>query len=30
MRERAELCGGQLEIDSRKGKGTRITVNLPF
>jgi PAS domain S-box-containing protein len=30
MRERAELCGGQLEIDSRSGEGTRITVNLPF
>jgi len=30
MRERAELCGGHLEIDSSKGEGTRITVNLPF
>lgn len=30
MRERAELCGGNLEIDSRKGEGTQITVTLPL
>lgn len=30
MRERAELCGGQFEIESRQGGGTKITVTLPF
>ncbi|MDZ7833653.1 MAG: PAS domain S-box protein [Desulfobacterales bacterium] len=30
MRERAELCGGQLEINSREGEGTKITVTLPL
>jgi signal transduction histidine kinase len=29
MRERAALAGGQLSIDSREGRGTRIEVLLP-
>ncbi|MGC9357038.1 MAG: response regulator [Anaerolineae bacterium] len=29
MRERAEQVGGQLEIRSRPGKGTRVTATLP-
>jgi two-component system, NarL family, sensor histidine kinase DegS len=29
MRERAELMGGQLQIESRQGEGTRILVRLP-
>ena len=30
MRERAELLGGHLSIDSMPGIGTRITVRLPI
>ncbi len=30
MRERAELFGGTVEIDSRPGQGTRIRVRVPF
>ena len=30
MQERAELLGGVLTIDSKPGKGTRITVILPI
>lgn len=30
MRERAQLCGGRLEVDSRQGEGTLITLELPF
>ncbi len=29
MRERAELLGGQLQIESRQGEGTRILLHLP-
>ncbi len=29
MRERAELLGGKLEIDSRQGDGTTIVIRLP-
>jgi signal transduction histidine kinase len=29
MRERVELVGGTLEIDSRPGGGTRVTATLP-
>jgi signal transduction histidine kinase len=29
MRERAELCGGTLKIDSTPGEGTRIKVEIP-
>ena len=29
MRERAELFGGQLQIESRQGEGTRILLRLP-
>jgi two-component system sensor histidine kinase DegS len=29
MRERAELFGGQLQIESRQGGGTRILLRLP-
>ncbi len=29
MRERAELLGGDLRVDSRPGAGTRITVQAP-
>ncbi len=30
MRERIEALGGRLQIDSRKGEGTRIEVRLPL
>jgi signal transduction histidine kinase len=30
MRERVEQMGGNLAISSRRGKGTRITVTLPY
>ena len=30
MRERAEAVGGQLEIQSRKGEGTRLVVCVPL
>ena len=30
MRERAELLGGQLVLDSAPGQGTRLTVDLPL
>ena len=29
MRERVEQMGGELEISSSRGKGTKITVLLP-
>ncbi len=29
MRERAELLGGKLEVDSRQGDGTTIVIKLP-
>jgi len=30
MRERAELLGGRLQVESRPGAGTRVTVELPL
>jgi len=30
MRERAELMGAQLHIESRQGEGTRILLRLPM
>jgi signal transduction histidine kinase len=30
MRERARNAGGELEIDSAPGTGTRVTVRLPM
>jgi signal transduction histidine kinase len=30
MRERVEQMGGELKITSSRGKGTKITVALPF
>ena len=30
MRERVEILGGSLEIDSRPGQGTRIRISLPL
>ncbi len=30
MRERALICGGQVEITGRKGVGTKVTVKLPL
>lgn len=30
MRERVEILGGSLEIDSRSGQGTRIRISLPL
>lgn len=30
MRERAELLGGSLEIDTSPGKGTRLTARIPL
>jgi signal transduction histidine kinase len=29
MRERAELMGSELQIESRQGEGTRILLRLP-
>ncbi|MCF8036907.1 MAG: PAS domain S-box protein [Desulfobacteraceae bacterium] len=29
MRERANVCGGEFEIDSRPGAGTRVRVSFP-
>jgi signal transduction histidine kinase len=29
MRERAEACGGELEIESAPGRGTRVCVRVP-
>ena len=29
MRERAEACGGELEIESDPGRGTRVRVEVP-
>ncbi len=30
MRERFELLGGQLKIESNPGKGTRLVVSVPL
>jgi ligand-binding sensor domain-containing protein/two-component sensor histidine kinase len=30
MRQRAVLCGGQLQLDSTAGKGTTVTVTIPL
>lgn len=30
MKERVKLMGGNCSIDSRPGKGTRVTVNIPL
>lgn len=30
MRERVELVGGELEIDSRPGRGTRVEARIPL
>jgi signal transduction histidine kinase len=30
MRERAQTIGGQVEIDSRRGHGTRVQITLPI
>jgi signal transduction histidine kinase len=30
MKERLEVLGGRLEIESRRGRGTRITALVPF
>jgi signal transduction histidine kinase len=29
MRERAELAGGQIVVDSRPGEGTHVVARLP-
>ena len=29
MRERAELFGGRLSLDTRPGHGTRVVVEMP-
>jgi signal transduction histidine kinase len=29
MRERTDLAGGQMAVDSRPGEGTHIVVRLP-
>jgi signal transduction histidine kinase len=29
MRQRAERLGGRLDVHSREGRGTRVTVQLP-
>jgi len=30
MKERAEICHGKLTIDSKPGKGTTVTLTIPF
>jgi signal transduction histidine kinase/CheY-like chemotaxis protein len=30
MYERAEFCGGQVEVDSTPGEGTRISLSIPL
>ena len=30
MKERAELCGGQVRINSHPGKGTEIVIHIPL
>lgn len=30
LRERADLAGGRLDLESLPGKGTRVTVRLPY
>jgi signal transduction histidine kinase len=30
MRERAEQCGGEVEVDSSPGGGTQVRVQIPF
>jgi signal transduction histidine kinase len=30
MRERSELLGGSLVVDSRPGAGTRLTAEIPL
>jgi signal transduction histidine kinase len=30
MRERAEVLGGSLRVDSEPGHGTRVIVNVPL
>jgi signal transduction histidine kinase len=30
MRERAELAGGSLRVDSRPGQGTTVTAEIPL
>ncbi|KKK74866.1 hypothetical protein LCGC14_2879460, partial [marine sediment metagenome] len=30
MRERAALLGGQLTIDTKPGRGTRVSVSVPL
>ena len=29
VRERIEMAGGQLSIDSKPGRGTRVTILMP-
>jgi nitrate/nitrite-specific signal transduction histidine kinase len=30
MQERAEICGGILNLNSRPGSGTSVKITLPF
>jgi len=30
MRERVESVGGELELDSRPGQGTRVVIRVPL
>ena len=30
MQERASAIGGELEIEAKKGRGTRITLKVPL
>jgi len=30
MKYRADVCGGKLEIESRRGRGTTVTCRVPL
>jgi signal transduction histidine kinase len=30
MRERADMIGGSLRVESKPGEGTRVIIQVPF